>query len=81
VALHGRRVCVIDGTTVTAADTDANRKSIHQRIISPGRLASSGPLVGLFSLATPPASTPAIGPYSGKGAGETTLARPLIERH
>jgi putative transposase len=79
---HGRRVHVIDGTTVTAADTPANQEVYPQRDHLPGGVGF--PLVrwvGLFSLATAACLDAGIGPYSGKGAGETTLARPLIERH
>jgi putative transposase len=79
---RGRRVRVMDGTTVTAPDTAANQEVYPQRDHLPGGVGF--PLVrwvGLFSLATAACLDAGIGPYSGKGAGETTLARPLIERH
>src|SRR5262249_11724535 len=37
-------------------------------------------LVVLFSLATAACTAAAFGPYRGKGSGETTLARALLER-
>jgi hypothetical protein len=79
---RNRRVHVIDGTTVTAPDTAANQEVYPQRDHLPGGVGF--PLVrwvGLFSLATGVCLDASIGPYSGKGAGETTLARPLIQQH
>jgi putative transposase len=76
---HGRRVRVIDGTTVTAADTPANQRVYPQRDHLPGGVGF--PLVrwvALFGLATGACLDAAVGPYSGKGAGETTLARGLL---
>ena len=78
---HGRRVRVIDGTTVTAADTPANQQAYPQRDHLPGGVGF--PLVrwvGLFGLATGACLDAAVGPYSGKGSGETTLARELLAK-
>jgi putative transposase len=76
---QGRRVRVIDGTTVTAADTPANQRAYPQRDHLPGGVGF--PLVrwvALFGLATGACLDAAAGPYAGKGAGETTLARGLL---
>ncbi len=78
---RGRHVHVIDGTTSTAPDTVDNQKVYPQRDNLPGGVGF--PLVrwvGLFSLATAACRDAQIGPYSGKGTGETTLARMVIER-
>ena len=78
---RGRRVHVIDGTTVTAPDTPDNQEVYPQRDNLPGGVGF--PLVrwvGLFSLATAACCDAQIGPYSGKGCGETTLSRELIKR-
>ena len=74
-----RHVRVIDGTTATAADTPANQEVYPQRDNLPGGVGF--PLVrwvALFSLATAACIDLAIGPYSGKGAGETTLGRRIL---
>jgi len=79
---RGRRVHVIDGTTVTAADTPANQEVYPQRDNLPGNVGF--PLVrwvGLFCLASAVCRDVQIGPYSGKGSGETTLSRELIKQH
>jgi putative transposase len=76
---RGRRVRLIDGTTVTAPDTPANQAEFPQRDHLP---APAGfPLVrvvALFGLATGACTAARFGPYLGKGAGETTLARRLL---
>ena len=63
---RGRRVHVIDGTTVTAADTPANQEVYPQRDNLPGNVGF--PLVrwvGLFCLASAVCRDVQIGPYSG----------------
>jgi putative transposase len=77
---RGRRVRVIDGTVVTAADTPANQEVYPQRDHLPA--AAGFPLVRLvvlFSLATAACIDCVFGPYRGKGSGETTLARSLLD--
>jgi putative transposase len=78
---RGRHVRIVDGTVCTAADTPANQQVFPQRDHLP---AGAGfplvRLVVLFSLATACCTAAALGPYRGKGAGETTLARGLLDR-
>lgn len=77
---RGRRVRIIDGSVVTAADTAANQEVYPQRDHLP---AGAGfplvRLVVLFSLATAACLSGVFGPYRGKGCGETTLARSLLD--
>jgi hypothetical protein len=78
---RGRRVRLIDGTVVTAADTKANQAAYPQRDRLP---AGAGfPLVRgvvLLGLATAACTGAAVGPYKGKGSGEASLARALLGR-
>lgn len=77
---HGRRVRLIDGTTVTMPDTPANQAAYPQQ-----RNQKSGlgypfcRLVGAFSLADGALVGAAISPYQGKGNGEQTLLRELLD--
>jgi len=78
---RGRRVQVIDGTVCSAADTDENQAAYPQRENLPGGVGF--PLlriVALFSLATGACLDAVFGPYAGRGAGETSLARLLLAR-
>jgi hypothetical protein len=76
----GRRVKVIDGCTVTAPDTEANQAEYPQRDNLPeGAGFPLVRLVVLFGLATGACTAARSGPYSGKGSGEATLARRLLE--
>jgi putative transposase len=78
---RGRHVRIVDGTVCTAADTPANQQVFPQRDrVPPGAGFPLVRLVVLFSLATACCTNAAIGPYQGKGAGETTLARGLLDR-
>lgn len=78
---HGRVVEMVDGWTVTMADTGKNQKEYPQH---PAQRAGCGfPLariVGLFSLATGAVNSFAIGPYQGKQTGETSLLGSIIAR-
>jgi hypothetical protein len=76
---RGRAVKVIDGTVCTAADTEENQEVYPQRDNLPGGVGFPlVRLVVLFGLASAACLDVAFGPYSGKGAGETTLARLLL---
>jgi Transposase DDE domain len=78
---HGRHVHVLDGNVVSAADTPANQQAYPQPAERPAGLGF--PLlrwVARFSLATGAVADAAVGPYQGKQAGETTLARALLDR-
>ena len=75
---RGRDVKVIDGSVCTAADTEENQAVYPQRDNLPGGVGFPlVRLVVLFGLATAACLDVAFGAYSGKGAGETTLARLL----
>lgn len=76
---RGRAVKVIDGSVCTAADTEENQEVYPQRDNLPGGVGFPlVRLVVLFGLATAACLDVAFGAYSGKGAGETTLARLLL---
>ena len=78
---QGRRVKVLDGTTVTAPDTEANQCEFPQRDhLPPGGGFPLVRLVVLFGLASAACLDARLGPYLGKGSGETTLARPLLQQ-
>jgi hypothetical protein len=76
---HGRHVHLLDGSTVTLADTPANQKSYPQsRSQQPGLGFPLMRLVVLLGLATAAVEGLAYGPYQGKETGETALARQLF---
>jgi hypothetical protein len=76
-----REVYVVDGTTVSMPDTPANQKAYPQaRTQRPGVGFPIARLVTLFSLASGAVLDMAVGPYRGKGTGERSLLRPLLER-
>jgi hypothetical protein len=78
---RGRHVRIVDGTVCTAADTPANQQAFPQRSHLPGGVGFPLlRLVVLFSLASACCTAAAIGPWQGKGSGETTLARGLLDR-
>jgi hypothetical protein len=72
----GRRVKVVDGTTVSMPDTQANQQEYPQ---SPSQKPGLGfpiaRLVVVFCLATGAALEAAIGQYQGKQTGENALFR------
>jgi hypothetical protein len=76
----GRSVKLVDGTTVSLADSQDNQAHYPQH----GNQAEGAGfplarLVGVISLATGGVLTAAIGPYRGKGTGEHGLFRQLRE--
>lgn len=76
----GRHVKLVDGTTVSLADSEDNQAHYPQH----GNQAEGGGfplarLVGVISLATGAVLTAAMGPYQGKGTGEHGLFRELRE--
>lgn len=76
-----RVVELVDGWTVTMADTSENQKAYPQ--IRNQRKGCGFPLarmVGLFSLATGAVQSIAMGPYRGKETGETSLLRSILNR-
>lgn len=76
---YGRHVKLVDGTTVTMPDTEANQEAYPQQA---GQKQGLGfpiaRLVGVLSLATGMLSHLALAPYRGKGTGETALLRQLM---
>jgi hypothetical protein len=76
---NGYRVMLVDGTTLLMPDTDNNQKTYPQQSAQkPGLGYPIVRLVGLLSLATGSCIDYAIGPYQGKGTGETSLFSHLI---
>jgi hypothetical protein len=77
----GRRVQLVDGTTVSMPDTPANQKAFPQpRAQKPGVGFPLARLVAVISLATGAIRELALGPYQGKETGETALFRSLWDR-
>ena len=71
---------LVDGTTLLMPDTDNNQKTFPQQSAQkPGLGFPIARLVGLLSLATGSCVNYAIGPYQGKGSGETSLFSQLIK--
>lgn len=77
---RGRHAKLVDGTTLTLPDTPANQRAFPQ---PPGQAKGVGfPMAracAVLSLATGAILDLAIGPYRGKGAGETALLRQAVE--
>lgn len=75
---HGRRVLLVDGTTVTMPDTPSNQAAFPQQ---GGQLPGLGfpicRIVGITSLATGAILNAAIGRFNGKGSGERGLLREI----
>ena len=77
----GRRVQLVDGTTVSMPDTPKNQAAFPQnRAQKPGLGFPIARLVAIISLATGAVADLAIGPYLGKETGETALFRKLWDR-
>lgn len=79
--LGGRSIKIADGTTVSMPDTPENQKDYPQQ---PGQKRGIGfpiiRLVGLISLSCGAVLDVAMGSYSGKKTGETSLLRQLYDR-
>ena len=74
----GRRVKVVDGTTVSMPDTAENQAAYPQQTAqAPGLGFPIARLVVVFSLACGTVIDAALGRYQGKQAGETALLRGL----
>ena len=75
----GRRTFLVDGTTLTMPDTEANQQKYpQQRAQQPGLGFPILRLVVIFSLTTGAAIAIAWAPYRGKLTGESTLLRNLM---
>jgi len=76
--LQGRRIKVVDGTTVSMPDTPENQQAFPQsRTQRPGVGFPIARLVVVFSLAVGTAVDMAMGKYKGKQTGEISLFRVL----
>ncbi len=76
---EGRPIKIVDGTTVSLADTPANQKKYPQQ--SAQKEGLGFPIirmVGLISLSCGSVLDVAMAPYRGKKTGETTLIRQLM---
>jgi hypothetical protein len=77
----GRPVHMVDGSTVSMPDTQANQQAFPQpRAQKPGLGFPLARLVAVISLATGAVRELALGPYQGKATGETALFRSLWDR-
>lgn len=77
---QGRRLKLIDGTTVTMPDTPANQACYPQQTNqAPGLGFPIARLVGVMCLATGTVLDAALGPYQGKGNSEHGLLRTLLD--
>ena len=77
---HDREVEMVDGTTVTMADTQENQQAFPQPTSQrPGCGFPMARVVKIISLATGAVMTIAMGPYAGKLSGETSLLRTVID--
>lgn len=78
---RGRRVRVVDGSTITMPDTPENQAEYpQQRSQRPGCGLPIARLVVVFSLSVGVVLDAAIGAYQGKRTGENSLFRALHER-
>ena len=78
---HGRRVMLVDGTTVSAPDTVKNQEMYPQPNTQKEGLGFPViRLVMLLSLATAAVCGMALGPYAGKETGESALFRQLLDQ-
>lgn len=77
---HGKRVYLIDGTTVTLPDTAANQATYpQQRGQKPGVGFPISRIVGVICLSSGALINAAMGPYHGKGGSEQSLLRPMLD--
>ena len=76
----GRKVSLVNGTTVSMPDTLKNQQAFPQsRTQGIGLGFPVARLVAIISLATGVARDLALGPYKGKETGETALFRTLLD--
>jgi hypothetical protein len=78
---RGRVVEMVDGWTVTMADTPENQEEYPQMTSQkPGCGFPIARMIGVFSLATGAINFTALGAYKGKQTGETSLLRTILDR-
>ena len=77
---HGRKVRVVDGSTITMADTEANQAVYpQQKTQKPGCGFPIARILVIFSLSLGTVLDAAIGKYHGKQTGENSLFRTLYD--
>jgi putative transposase len=77
---HGRRVRVVDGSTITMPDTPENQAAYpQQKTQKPGCGFPIARILVIFSLSTGTVLEAAIGKYQGKQTGENSLFRKLYD--
>jgi putative transposase len=77
---HGRRVRVVDGSTITMPDTLENQAAYpQQKTQKPGCGFPIARILVIFSLAAGTVVEAAIGKYQGKQTGENSLFRKLYD--
>ena len=77
---RGRNVYLVDGTTITMPDTQANQKAYPQPAFQARGLGFPiCRIVGIISLATGSLINAAVGPFRGKGASEQVLLRQMLD--
>lgn len=77
---RGRRVVLVDGSTLSMPDTPENQAAYPQsRSQAPGVGFPLARWVALVGLATGAVLDTALGPYRGKKTGETALFRTLLD--
>ncbi|MEN6367589.1 MAG: hypothetical protein ABFC88_12295 [Thermoguttaceae bacterium] len=77
---HGRKVCVVDGSTITMPDTAENQAVYpQQKTQKPGCGFPIARILVVFSLAAGTVLEAAIGKYHGKQTGENSLFRKLYD--
>jgi len=77
--LGGRRIKIVDGSTVSMPDTPANQRTYPQaRTQKPGLGFPIARIVALFCLHSAAVLDAAISPYKGKQTGENALFRRLF---
>ena len=77
---YGRRVHLIDGTTVTLPDTAANQAVYPQQAVQkPGLGFPISRIVGVICLSTGTLLNASQGSFSGKGASEQALLRTMLD--
>jgi hypothetical protein len=77
---HGRKVRVVDGSTITMPDTPENQAAYPQaKTRKPGCGFPIARILVIFSLSAGTVLEAAIGKYKGKQTGETSLFRRLYD--
>jgi hypothetical protein len=77
---RGRRVRLIDGTTVSMPDTEENQSAYPQQQVQKPELGFPiCRLVGIVCLSSGAVINASIGKYSGKGSSEQTLLRNMLD--